>query len=222
MKILLIEDEPSIAKIISSALKYERINVDIAKCGNAGLRMAVANKYDLIILDYKLPDKNGDEICLQLRNANFDMPIIVLSAIQDYENKVKLLDVGADDYITKPFELAELFARIKAALRKQRIEFGTILSYDDLRLDLKRHSVERRGNKIRLRDKEIRILEYMMRHAEQVLTREMILSYAWGPNTERFTNVVDVHVHNLRDKVDKPFGIHTIQTVNNIGYKLSR
>ncbi|MEK7651960.1 MAG: response regulator transcription factor [Patescibacteria group bacterium] len=222
MKILLIEDEPAIAKIISSALKYERINVDIAKCGNAGLRMAVANKYDLIILDYKLPDKNGDEICLQLRNANFDMPIIVLSAIQDYENKVKLLDVGADDYITKPFELAELFARIKAALRKQRIEFGTILSYDDLRLDLKRHSVERRGNKIRLRDKEIRILEYMMRHAEQVLTREMILSYAWGPNTERFTNVVDVHVHNLRDKVDKPFGIHTIQTVNNIGYKLSR
>ncbi|TSC66654.1 MAG: winged helix family two component transcriptional regulator [Candidatus Doudnabacteria bacterium Gr01-1014_77] len=222
MKILLIEDELAIAKIISSALKYERITVDIARCGNAGLRMAVANKYDLIILDYKLPDKNGDEICLQLRNASFDLPIIVLSAINDYENKVKLLDVGADDYITKPFELAELFARIKAALRKQRIEFGTILSYDDLRLDLKRHSVERQGNKIRLRDKEIKILEYMMRHAEQVLTREMILSYAWGPNTERFTNVVDVHVHNLRDKVDKPFGIHTIQTVNNIGYKLSR
>ncbi|MHB8871508.1 MAG: response regulator transcription factor [Candidatus Doudnabacteria bacterium] len=222
MKILLIEDEPAIAKIISSALKYERITVDIARCGNAGIRMAVANKYDLIILDYKLPDKNGDEICLQLRNASFDLPIIILSAIDDYENKVKLLDVGADDYITKPFELAELFARIKAALRKQRIEFGTILSYDDLRLDLKRHSVERQGNKIQLRDKEIKILEYMMRHAEQVLTREMILSYAWGPNTERFTNVVDVHVHNLRDKVDKPFGIHTIQTVNNIGYKLSR
>lgn len=222
MKILLIEDEPAIAKIVSSALRYERISVDIARCGKAGLRLAVANKYDLIILDYKLPDKNGDEVCTQLRSANFDLPIIILSAIGDSENKVRLLDIGADDYITKPFQLAELFARIRVALRKQKIEFGTILSYDDLRLDLKKHSVERRGNKIQLRDKEIRILEYMMRHPEQVLTREMILSYAWGPNTERFTNVVDVHMHYLRDKVDKPFGEPMIQTVNNVGYKLSK
>ncbi len=221
MKILVIEDDPAIAKVLGIALRSERIEVDHALNGITGLRMAVSSGYDAIVLDLMLPDKNGEEVCKQLRNAGVTTPIIAISAISDLNTKVKLFGVGVDDYVTKPFEFQELLARIKSNLRKQKVEVGSILTYADLRLDMKKHEVHRDNKLIDLREKEIKILEYLMRHAEQVLTREMILSYVWGPGVERITNVIDVHMHHLREKVDKPFTRKLIKTVNNVGYKLS-
>ncbi|GAC1414145.1 MAG: response regulator transcription factor [Candidatus Doudnabacteria bacterium] len=222
MKALIIEDDPAVAKVVTMGLRNEHFQCDHTADGTTGLKMAVANSYDVIILDLILPGKTGDEICKQLRNANFNTVIIVLTALGDLKNKISMFGLGADDYMSKPFEFEELFARMKSCLRKQKIEIGNVLLYDDLTLDLKKHEVERKGTKIELRDKEIKILEYLMRHAEQVLTREMILNYVWGPSVERFTNVVDVHVHNLRDKIDKPFGTKIVRTVNNVGYKLKK
>jgi DNA-binding response OmpR family regulator len=222
MKVLLIEDEETISKEVSLALREERFDVDRASDGAMGLKMAVANTYDLIIMDLLLPNKNGDEICKQLRHAQINTPIIALTALSDLHTKIRLFNLGVDDYLTKPFEFEELFARIKSCLRKQNIEVGSLLEYGELSLDLKRREAKRAGQKIELRDKELRILEYLMRHPEQVLTREMILSYVWGPGVERFTNVVDVHVHHLRDKIDKPFSTKILRTVNNVGYKICK
>lgn len=222
MKILLIEDNDGIAKETTTALKAERFDVDRAHDGLSGLKMAVASSYDIILLDLLLPNKNGDEVCKQLRNAGITTPIIALTALSDLSTKVKLFNLGVDDYLVKPFEFPELFARIKSALRKQKVELGNVLHYDTLTLDLRRYEVNREGKQIELRDKELRILEYLMRHAEQVLTREMILNYVWGPGVERYTNVIDVHMHHLRDKVDKPFHKRLIRTVNNVGYKMTK
>lgn len=222
MKALVIEDDRYISRLLAEALKKERIDTDVATDGGVGLRMAVANHYELVILDLMLPGKNGDEICRQLRNANFNSSIIALTALGDLNSKIKMFNLGVDDYMTKPFEFAELMARIKSALRKQQIELDDIISYQDITVDMKRREVHRRGNKIEMRDKEIKLLEYLIRHAEQVLTREMIMNYVWGPTIERHTNVVDVHIHTLRDKVDRPYGTKMIKTVNNIGYKLSK
>jgi two-component system copper resistance phosphate regulon response regulator CusR len=222
MRALIIEDDPGVAKVVTLGLRNERIDVDHVSDGLSGLKMAVANSYDVIMLDLMLPGKTGEEVCRQLRNANFNTVIIALTALSDLNTKIKMFNLGVDDYMTKPFEFQELFARIKSSLRKQKVEIGNVLTYHDLTLDLRKHEVERNGQKIELRDKEIKILEYLMRHAEQVLTREMILNYVWGPSVERYTNVVDVHVHNLRDKIDKPFGTKIVRTVNNVGYKLKK
>jgi two-component system copper resistance phosphate regulon response regulator CusR len=222
MKILLIEDDYAIAKIIILGLRNERIYIDHAPEGISGLKMAASTAYDLIILDLLLPGKSGDEICKQLRNANYNTPIIVLTALNELNSKIKLFNLGVDDYITKPFEFEELLARIKSSLRKQKIELGNILAYAEVKMDLKKHEVTRKGNKIDLREKEIKILEYLIRNAEQVLTREMILNYVWGPTVERYTNVVDVHIHHLREKIDKPYNPKLVKTVSNVGYKISK
>lgn len=222
MKILLIEDDPEIAKIVSWGLKNERYEVDHAVDGMIGLKMALSTPYDLIILDLLLPGKNGEDICKHLKMANENISIIALTALGDLSTKIKLFNYGADDYMTKPFEFEELLARIKSCMRKKKIEVNSTLVLGDLKLDMKSREVERNGEKIELRDKEIKILEYLMRHQGQVLTREMILNYVWGPAVERYTNVVDVHVHHLRDKIDKPYGTRLIKTVNNVGYKLSK
>ena len=222
MKILLVEDDPAISKLISWGLRDERIDVDAAPDGMTGIRMAAAGAYDLVILDLLLPGRTGEEVCKQLRNAGFTMPIIILTALGDLQSKVRLFNLGADDYITKPFEFDELYARIRALMRKQKIELGNTLAYGDIKIDLKKQYVTKSGSPIDLRQKEIKILEYMVRNAEQVLTREMILNYVWGPATERYTNVVDVHIHHLREKIDKPFKSKLIKTVSSVGYKLSK
>ena len=222
MKILLIEDDKSIAKIIGLGLGNQRIDVHWSETGTRGLNMISANVYDLIILDLMLDDKNGDELCRQIRIVHPQLPIIVLTALSDLNSKIKLFNLGADDYMTKPFEFEELYARIKSALRKQKIEIGDHLSLADITIDLKRHEVRRHGILIELREKEIKILEYLIRHAGQVMTRDMILNYVWGPTVERYTNVVDVHMHHLREKIDKPYATKLLKTVNNVGYKISK
>jgi DNA-binding response OmpR family regulator len=221
MKVLVIEDDLELAKLIALGLQTERFNVDIALDGMQGLKMAASGGYDAVVTDLMLPEKNGHQICTQLRNAKFAMPIIALTAVSDLDTKLKLFNSGVDDYITKPFEIKELSARIRSCLRKQKIDFADILKYKDITLDLKKKYVERSGIKIILKEKELKILEYMMINPEQVLSREMILSYVWGPAVERYTNVVDVHIHKLRNKIDNGFGKKLIRTVSGSGYKIA-
>lgn len=222
MKTLLIEDDPSISKVLRVGFVTEGFRIDHAKTGSEGMKLATTGTYDAIVLDLMLPDRTGEEICRHLRAMKNNTPIIILTAVSNTESKVTMLDLGADDYLTKPFEFTELFARIKAQVRKQRIPTEQVIKYEDLQLDIKKREVQREGNIIKLREKEIKILEYMLMHPEHVLTREMILNYVWGPNVERFTNVVDVHVHHLRDKIDKPYPKKLFKTINNVGYKLSK
>lgn len=222
MKILLIEDDLAIIKILNIALQNEGYQVQHTSSGNQGLKLAVTGAYDAIILDLTLPDNRGENICAKLRAIKITTPIIALTGIGDTETKVRMFDLGVDDYLTKPFEFPELFARLKSLLRKNKVPTDEVIRYADLQLDIKKQRVERDGNLIKLRDKEMKILEYMLLHAEQVLTREMILNYVWGPNIERFTNVVDVHLHHLRDKIDKPFPAKLFKTINNVGYKISK
>ena len=222
MKILLIEDDPSITKVITWGLKSERIDVDTAQNGSRGLRLAASNTYDLIVLDLLLPEKNGDEVLKQLRFSKNTVPIVVVTGVADLQTKVRVFGLGADDYITKPFEFAELMARIRAALRKHNVEVADAIAFGDITIDFKRHEVKRRGHVIQLREKEVKILEYLIRHEGQVLTREMIMNYAWGPTVERYTNVVDVHIHHLREKIDRPYSTNLVKTVSSVGYKISR
>ncbi len=222
MKILLVEDDPSITKVITWGLQNERIDVDTASNGTRGLRLAASQSYDLIVLDLLLPEKNGDEILKQLRFAKHNVPIIVVTGVSDMGTKVRVFGLGADDYVTKPFEFGELMARIRAALRKHSVEVLDTITFDDITIDFKSHQVTRRGKVVPMREKEIKILEYLIRHEGQVLTRDMIMNYVWGPTIERYTNVVDVHIHHLREKIDKPYSTTLVKTVNNVGYKISR
>ena len=221
MRILVIEDDEALAKIIGLGLRGERFSVDDAATAAEGAKAALSRAYDTIILDLMLPDRNGDEVLRQLRRANADTPVIVLTALGDLNTKVKLFELGADDYLTKPFEFQELLARVRAAIRKQKISSEPILKFADVVLDTHKRVAARSGRRMDLREKEIKILEYLMRHPEQVLTREMILNYVWGPRTERYTNVVDVHIHYLRDKIDKPYKEKLVKTVSTVGYKIS-
>lgn len=222
MKILLVEDDPSVSRSLVYALRLERFEVILVGDGAAALRSAVAIPFDLIILDLLLPERSGDQVLKHLRDANVQTPVIILTGLLDLYTKIQLFDLGADDFMVKPFEFLELLARIKAVMRKQKIEMGSKLTYHDLLLDLRRHEATRNGEKLILREKEIKILEYFLMHPEQVLTREMIMNYVWGPSIERATNVVDVHIHYLREKMDKPYGTALVKTVSSVGYKLSK
>ncbi len=222
MKVLLAEDDQDIAKVLGIGLRNERMQVEHAATGFAAINMAISNSYDVILLDMMLPDKDGDEVCRILRNAKVKSSIIALTCVDDIQSKIKMFNIGVDDYITKPFDFDELFARIRASMRKYNIAAENILTYGDLTLDLTRHEAVRANKIIPLRDKELKILEYFMRHQGQVLTREMILNYVWGGHIERFTNVVDVHVHNLRDKIDTQADNKLIKTVNSVGYKFGK
>ncbi len=222
MRILIIEDDTALSKVIAIGLRGERFVVDSAATAADGLRSAFSNAYDTIILDLMLPDRNGDSVLKQLRQTNANTPVLVLTALSDLNTKIKLFNLGADDFLTKPFEFQELLARVRAAIRKQRVVTEAILKYADLILDTEKHVALRSGQQLDLREKEIKILEYFLRHPEQVLTREMILNYVWGPSTERYTNVVDVHIHYLREKLDRPYKTKLVKTVSTVGYKISK
>src|ERR1051325_9000211 len=204
MRILIIEDEKEIASFVMSGLKAENFAVDWASDAEKGLWLARTNDYDLIILDIKLAGKDGKEICKTLRKDEKDLPIIMLSVKNETSIKVKALNCGADDYLTKPFSFEELFARVKALLRRERKIVATILKVGDLIVDLNARRVERDGKPIHLNKKEFSLLEYLIRNTGSVLTRAMILEHVWDMNTDPFTNTVDVHVRFLRQKIDDP------------------
>lgn len=220
MRILLVEDEKKIASFIERGLKEERYVIDVADEGEKSLFLAEVNNYDLIILDIMLPGRDGISICKEIRHKNIDVPIIMLTARDRIGDKILGLDSGADDYLTKPFAFDELLARIRALLRRKRADKVTTLKVDDLELDQVTHNIKRAGKEITLTSKEYALLEYFMFNSGQVITRTMISEHVWNEDFDSFTNVIDVYINYLRNKIDKGFKKHLIHTIRGVGYVL--
>jgi two-component system OmpR family response regulator len=222
MRILLVEDDKYVAGFVVRGLKEAGHVVEPADNGRDGLFMATSEAFDAIILDRMLPGGiDGLRILETLRAQKNAVPVLILSALADVDERVRGLQAGGDDYLTKPFAFAELLARVEALVRRGKGDgTATKLKVEDLELDLLSRQVKRAGQKIALLPREFRLLEYLMRHAGQVVTRTMLLEGVWDYHFDPQTNVIDVHVAHLRQKVDKPFPTALIQTVRGAGYML--
>lgn len=220
MRILVVEDEKKIAGFIRRGLKEENYSVDIAYDGEEGHFLAKTNEYDLIILDLMLPKLDGLTLCRKLRAEHAAAPIIMLTAKDTVKDKVAGLNAGANDYLAKPFAFEELLARVRAALRGKETSEPTRLEVADLEMDLLAHRVIRAGREIDLSNKEYALLEYLMRNAGAVVTRTMIAEHVWDLNFDTFTNVIDVYINYLRNKIDRGFKAPLLQTVRGRGYTL--
>jgi len=222
MHILVVEDEQRLAFLLRRVLMEERHAVDLAHDGHTGLDLALSDTYDVVILDVMLPKLDGLEICRQMRAEHIMTPVLMLTARGAVEDRVTGLNVGADDYLTKPFAMEELLARINALLRRRdrRFDEAPQLSVGDLTLDLVRHEARRDGRLIELTAKEFALLEYLMRHPGQVLTRTQIVDAVWRYDLEALSNVVDIYIHYLREKIDQGFSHPVIKTVRGVGYKI--
>lgn len=222
MHILVVEDEQRLAFLLRRVLLEERHTVDLAHDGHAGLDLALSDTYDVVVLDVMLPGIDGIEICRQMRGERVMSPVLMLTARGSVEDRVTGLNVGADDYLTKPFAMEELLARINALLRRKERRFDDTLQLTvaDLTLDMVRHEARRAGNIIELTAKEFALLEYLMRHPGQVLSRTQIVDAVWRYDMEALSNVVDIYIHYLRDKIDQGFSRPLIKTVRGVGYKI--
>jgi len=220
MKILLVEDNRTLADGLKKQLGRSFI-IDAVRTGGEGLQRALSGGQDIIILDLTLPDMNGYDICRKVRAAHITTPIIILTGVADISSRVTLLNAGADDYLTKPFSVAELRARLGALLRRPNATITpSVITVQDLKVDLHRRYVERDGKQIRLRRKEFDILEYLVRNRGRPVTRSMILDHAWDGTKDSWNNTVDVHIKHLRDKVDRPYKTPIIKTAYGIGYMI--
>ncbi|HQO57608.1 MAG TPA: response regulator transcription factor [Candidatus Omnitrophota bacterium] len=220
MRILLVEDEVKIANFIERGLKEENYIVDVASDGEKAMFLAETNPYDLIILDIMLPQIDGLTICRELRKKKINIPILMLTAKDRVRDKVLGLNAGADDYLAKPFDFEELAARISALLRRNRDDKTGILKVADLELDQIRHKVKRAGREIQLSSKEFALLEYLMLNADHVVTRTTISEHVWHEDFDSFTNVIDVFISFLRNKIDKDFSKPLIHTIHGKGYMI--
>jgi len=220
MRILLVEDNHRLSDSLRATLADEGYAVDAAFDGVEGEEMASFTSYDVIILDVMLPKKDGVEVCRALRNQRVSTPILMLTARDGLEDRVLGLDSGADDYLVKPFEIAELRARLRALLRRESDSKSGDLLVEDLRLDPATHDAWRAGKPLDLTAKEFSLLEYMMRNANRLVTREMVVEHLWDYGQVIGSNVVDVHIRRLRRKVDDPYEIKLIETVRGAGYRL--
>ncbi len=221
MRIILIEDDKKIAAFIKKGLEEEHYAVDVFHNGEDGAYWATVNDYDLIILDIMLPKKNGIEICNEIRHKNILTPILMLTAKTSVGDRVKGLDTGADDYLTKPFAFEELFARVRSLLRRNQAYKTKTLKIADLELDPASRKVSRAGKKIALTGKEYALLEYLMRNKGRVLTETMIIDHVWDMNFDPESNIVNVYIHHLREKVDRGFGKKLIHTIRSLGYTIT-
>jgi heavy metal response regulator len=220
MKILVVEDEKKVSSFIKRGLEEEKYEVDIANDGEDGLRMALDKAYDLIVLDWMLPKRDGLSVVRELRGKNTMTPVLMLTAKDSVEDIVAGLDSGSDDYLTKPFAFAELLARVRALLRRSEMDRGAELRFGDLRIDPVTHKVWRNEKEIDLTAKEYALLEYFMRNPNQVLTRTMIADHVWDYTFDSFTNIIDVYVNYLRKKIDRDADKKLIHTVRGVGYIL--
>jgi len=218
MRILVVEDDKKVAGFLKKGLEEEHYAVDVAYDGEEGAYWAQVNDYDLLILDIMLPKKDGLEVCKEIRNKNIAIPIIMLTVKDTLEDKIKGLDEGADDYLTKPFSFEELLARVRALLRRTQKYKARTLKAADLELDPVTRKVTRTGKKITLTGKEYALLEYLMRNKGRILTETMIIEHVWDINFDSLTNVVNVYVHHLRQKIDKDFDEKLIHTIRGVGY----
>lgn len=222
MHILVVEDEQRLARLLRRVLIEEQHVVDLAFDGSEGLDQAQTGSYDLIILDRMLPGIDGIEACKHMRASGVSASILMLTAMGAVEDRVSGLKAGADDYLTKPFAMSELLARVEALLRRseRQLDQSTVLQVGDLSLDLVHHSVERGGKTIDLTAKEFALLEFLMRHPGQVLSRTQLIDHVWRYDLEAVSNVVDIYIHYLRDKIDKGFARPLLKTVRGVGYKI--
>jgi two-component system copper resistance phosphate regulon response regulator CusR len=221
MRVLLVEDEKKVADIIVRGLKAERFAVDVALDGLSGWDLAAAYDYDLIILDLMLPGMNGLDILQKIRAKSQQVPILMLTARDAMADKVKSFEAGADDYLTKPFAFAELLLRIKALLRRGPVNRSSVLRVADLEIDRLSQNVRRAAKKIELTSKEYALLEYLATNPGRVFSRTMIIEHVWDQSFQGLTNIVDVYVRHLREKVDDPFPQKLLRTVRGVGYSLS-
>ncbi len=224
VKILIVEDEHRIANSIKKGLEQEKYVVDVAYDGIEGLDMASSQDYDLIILDLMLPSMDGLTVCRHLRDHNIHTPVLILTAKSQLEDKVSGLNCGADDYLTKPFAFEELLARIRALLRRPANPIVSILTVEDLVLDLQSYQVKRKDQAIRLSAKEFSLLEFMMRHADKIVTKQKLIDHVWDYDSNILPNTIEVYIKNLRRKIDQPFPSQPslIQTIRGFGYRLGR
>jgi two-component system, OmpR family, response regulator len=220
MRVLIVEDEVRMASVIKRSLAREGIAADVANDGYRALAMAAAVDYDAIVLDVMLPDTSGLEACKVLRERGIWSAVLMLTARDAVEDRVAGLDSGADDYLVKPFALAELHARLRSLVRRGRPERPIVLSVGSLRLDPARREVRRGDHAVELSAKEFALLEALMRRPDEVLTRLELIEQAWDLAYEIRSNIVDVYIRRLRRKVDEPFGTSSLETVRGVGYRL--
>jgi len=220
VRVLVIEDEVRVRSFLVRGLEEAGFAVDSAAAGDEGLHMALVHPYDAILLDLGLPGKDGLSVLRELRASKRATPVLILSAREELEDRVRGLDLGADDYLGKPFAFAELLARLRALLRRGTAR-ASALQVDDLEIDLVTRKVRRGGRSIELTAKEFALLEYLARHAGEVVTRTMIAEHVWDLNFDSFSNVIDVYIRYLRRKIDEPFERKLIHTRRGIGYVLT-
>ena len=218
MRILVVEDEKKVSSFIKRGLEEENYEVETAADGEEGLAMAAEKSYDLVVLDWMLPKKDGLAVVKELRSRKTMTPVLMLTAKDSLEDIVAGLDSGSDDYLTKPFAFAELLARVRALLRRSEMDRGAEIRFADLRLDPVTHKVWRKDREIDLTAKEYGLLEYFMRNPNQVLTRTMIADHVWDYTFDTFTNIIDVYVNYLRKKIDRDADKKLIHTVRGVGY----
>ena len=221
MRILLVEDESKVARFIARGLTADRFAVDTAADGKTGLDLAATYQYDLVILDLMLPGTSGTEVLRQLRRKDTNVPVLVLSARDALADKVGHLELGADDYLTKPFAFAELLVRVKALLRRGPVSRASVIRVDDLELDRLSRVVTRGGRQIELTAKEYALLEYLMSNAGRVLSRSMIIEHVWDQSFDGVFSIVDVYLGRLRSKIDQSADHKLIRTVRGVGYSIS-
>jgi two-component system OmpR family response regulator len=221
VRVLIVEDEVKLASAIRKGLRGEGLLADVAITGEDALWMAGATQYDAIVLDVMLPGIDGFETCRRLRGDEIRTPILMLTARDEVEDRITGLDTGADDYLAKPFDFGELLARLRALTRRGPSGRDAVLRVGDLELDPASRRVRRGGTEIPLSTKEFQVLEVFMRHPGEVLSRYQLLEGAWDAGYEHKSNVIDVYVRYLRAKVDRPFGVETIETIRGAGYRLS-
>jgi len=222
MRVLVVDDDARMAGAIRRGLQYEGLVVDVAGGGEEALRVAGTTEYDVVVLDVLMPGLDGFETCRRLRDRGRWMPVLMLTARDSVEDRVRGLDGGADDYLTKPFSLAELTARLRALVRRGPVERPSVVEVGDLRLDPATHDVRRGDVAISLSAKEFTLLEAFMRRPGHVLSRAQLLEAAWDLGYEQRSNIVEVYIRGLREKLDRPFGVRSIETVRGVGYRLRR
>lgn len=220
MRLLVVEDERKIARVIATALRGDGHAVDVVHDGDEGLAMAQTEPYDLLILDRMLPGMSGTDIVRQLRTEGHTMPILLLTALGITEDKTFGLDSGADDYLVKPFAIDELLARVRALLRRPPLAHDEELQLADLTLNQTQRTVTRAGRTIELTAKEFALLEYLLRHPGQTLSKDTLIAHVWDFDADILPNNVEAYIKNLRQKIDKPFRKPLIHTVRGFGYKL--
>lgn len=222
MRVLVVEDEPKMAGLLCRGLREEGHVADVAADGNQALAAVMTSDYDVIVLDVMLPGLDGFEVCAHMRARKVWTPVLMLTARGAVPDRVRGLDVGADDYLTKPFSLAELLARLRALARRGPVERAPVLEVGDLRLDPASHRVWRAETEIPLSNKEFVLLEALMRHPGVVHTREQLLGHCWDTAFDTTSNLVDVYIRYVRQKIDRPFGVRSVETVRGAGYRLRK